>query len=165
MKTYSVSKGKSVNVITSASLGAFSLILVVNIWLLTLSKSLGEGAANILLIVAILAAIIVSFIYSVKGYEVTADSISVIRPLNKMVIPRNEITNVRPLGDDETQGLRRQNGIGGLFSYTGIFNSDKLGQVRLYITRKDKCVFIETRTQGNFILSPDDENFIKDIWS
>lgn len=163
MKNYTVSMGKSVKMTTTATLIIFSIILSLNGWLAS-GNSFGKNLYTILLSLLIVSVLIISYLYSIKGYTIDHINLQIVRPLNLLTIPRTEIINVRKMKEEEMKNLRRRYGIGGLFSYTGIFQSDLLGELRLYITRKDNCVLVETRTMGNFVFSPDDATFLSDLW-
>ncbi|MCC6448762.1 MAG: hypothetical protein IT215_08785, partial [Chitinophagaceae bacterium] len=80
-------------------------------------------------ILIILPILIFTYLYQPLGYEITIDYIEIHRRVNKFYIPRNEIESVMVLHHNELGRTWRTMGNGGLFGYTGYYNSSKFGNM------------------------------------
>ena len=92
-------------------------------------------------------------------FEVHADRLEIVWPLRRVSIPRGEIASVRlidsaALKRDIGWGLRV--GAGGLWGGFGWLYTKHRGKVRLYVSRTDRFVWLETRQGSPWLLTPDD---------
>lgn len=96
-----------------------------------------------------------------RGFAVSSSAFRVLRPCAGVAVPLSEIRSVRVLGGSEARrlgllgGSLRVAGSGGLFGYFGRFRTTALGRFKLYATRGDAFVLIETE-RGLFVITPDD---------
>ena len=112
--------------------------------------------------VILIGTLFITYIYSPQGYEITLDSIQIVRKINRFHIQRNEILSITPLSADELGRAWRTFGNGGMFGYTGWFRSAKQGSMRWFVSQRKNYVCILTTNHKKYILSPDDvEGFIK----
>jgi len=77
------------------------------------------------------------------------------RPLRPVELPLSEVRVVGRLPREALSGLLRTGGSGGAFGYYGRYWSRRLGAIRLYATRRDEYVLVDTAT-GRFVVTPDD---------
>ena len=54
----------------------------------------------------------------------------------------------------------RSFGVGWLFGDLGYFSSTAIGRVKVFARRSDNRILITTSRRGNFIIAPDDPEFI-----
>ena len=110
----------------------------------------------------LLATVFGTYLYSPLGYEITLDSIQIVRKINKFHIQRNNILSITPLSADELGRAWRTFGNAGMFRYTGWFRSANQGSMRWFVSQRKNYVCILTTDHKKYILSPDDvEGFIK----
>jgi len=98
--------------------------------------------------------------FMVLGYIVTPDAILVRRPFWVTRLPRAGLQSATA-DPAATQGSIRTCGNGGLFSFTGLYWSKKLGPYRAYVTDRQRTVVL--RYSGRtVVVSPDEpEDFVR----
>lgn len=89
-----------------------------------------------------------------RGFALRAGELRVERPLLSLRIPLRSIRAVDLLPGDGLAGALRTAGNGGLFGYYGRFWSRALGSFRMYATRRDRLVRVET-DEAVYLLSPE----------
>lgn len=76
------------------------------------------------------------------------------------------ITNVRLLSREGMKFTIRTFGVGGLFGYWGMFSNSRIGRFRMFATRRDRTVLIETTEGKKIVITPDEpEVFVGTIKS
>ena len=131
---------------TSRTITTVVFVIVVFVTVLTRNVVIG-GVTGALLAL--------SFLYSIRGYEITAGAIVVRRFLGKVIIPLDSVRGIRAATPDDFAGAIRLWGNGGVFGYYGLFQTTKLGKCSFYVTNRDKTVVVAT-TDRTFVLSPAD---------
>jgi len=99
--------------------------------------------------------ILVSYVYSPRGYTITDRSILVRRLAGQARIALDDIREVRRATPDDFRAAIRLWGSGGLFGYYGLFSSAKLGKSTWYVTHKNNRVLVITGSK-TALFSPDD---------
>jgi hypothetical protein len=103
--------------------------------------------------------LIPSYMYSVKGYQITGGKLVIQRVFSKLnrEIKLSEIESVSiPLKSDFRWTIRTF-GNGGVFGYYGMFANPKLGSFREYVTnRKNRIMIILKATKNKIVISPED---------
>ena len=97
------------------------------------------------------------WIYSPKSYSVSADAITIKRPIGNIVIPKQHIKSV----EVPEKGLPfavRTFGVGGLFGYFGTFYNFDSGNMNWYITNRNNTVLITTISGKKIVVSPDEKD-------
>ena len=110
-----------------------------------------------------LAAVVLgSLPFMVLGYEITADSIFIRRPLWRTRLDRKGLKTAEVVPNAMAKCLRTC-GNGGLFSFTGWFWSGSLGAFTAYVTDQDRTVVLRFEKR-KVVVSPDQpEEFVKDL--
>ncbi len=103
--------------------------------------------------------LILGWLHTVRGYEIDADGIYVLRPIGRDCITRRP-TRI----DADPNALRwalRTFGNGGFFSFSGRFRLRDYGKARVWVTDVNQCLVIHSE-QGIGVVSPaDGEAFIQ----
>ena len=107
------------------------------------------------------AVVLLSRAFAPIAFAVEGSEVKVLRRIRPLVIPLSRVRAAGPLGT--FLGAIRLGGSGGLFGWYGRHWSRALGQFRLYATRTDDLVQLDT-PQGRWILSPDPpERFLQEV--
>lgn len=96
-----------------------------------------------------------AYAYSPRGYAISGGAIVIRRLIGNIRVPLADVREVRAGTADDFTGCLRLWGNGGLFGYTGLFQTTKLGTCRWYVTNRSKAVIVATQTE-TLVLSPDD---------
>lgn len=96
------------------------------------------------------------FLFSPVAYSISGQGIKVERRAGALLIPDNEIKNVRLPNDKELHFPVRTIGNGGLFGYTGRYYTKYLGSMIWQCTRRDRQVIIERNNKLPLVISPDE---------
>jgi hypothetical protein len=91
--------------------------------------------------------------FSPRGFAFDRAHLTVIRPLSPVRIPLASIRAMALIDRKQAGTLVRVAGSGGLFGYYGRYWSRALGAFRLYATRRDQWVVVDT-DGGRFVLTP-----------
>jgi hypothetical protein len=87
--------------------------------------------------------------------SVKNESISIHQIKGNIVIPFDDITEIRIFHDSDTKNGRRDFGSGGAFGYLGKFSSPKLGNYRMYATDASKRILVRNKKDEYLIFSCD----------
>lgn len=93
--------------------------------------------------------------FIVDGERLTIDAYFL-----KTYIRMEEIVSVRLIDRTDVGIMVRSFGIGWLFGDLGYFSSTMIGHVKVFARRHDNRILIATHNRGNFIIAPDDPEFI-----
>jgi hypothetical protein len=100
------------------------------------------------------AIILVTLPFSVRGYVLTPEALSIERWGWRHAIPLGDVVSIT--ADPEAlRGSLRLFASGGLFGFFGIFWSRRLGMFRAYCTAPKRCVLLKLR-QRTVVVSPED---------
>lgn len=105
----------------------------------------------------------VCYLYSPASYSISEEGIKVERRAGTLVIPANEIKNVRLPNDKELNFPIRTFGNGGLFGYTGRYYTKHIGSMMWQCTRRDRQIIIERHNKLPLVISPDEP--AKFVWA
>jgi hypothetical protein len=109
------------------------------------------------------AVIIGCYVYAPECYRLDDATLSVVRPIGNVRVNLADISEIRPLADDEKKGMIRTFGVGGLFGYFGKFYAGKIGNFTLYGTQRKNNVLIVKRQGDKIVLTPDDMHLVEDV--
>jgi hypothetical protein len=98
----------------------------------------------------------------VRGYVVTPDEIQIRRPLWSTNLPRAGLQSAT-VDHDALRGSIRLFGIGGLFSFTGLFRSPRLGRYRAFVTDPGRTVILRFADRVVVVSPADPQAFIRDL--
>lgn len=115
---------------------------------------------GIFLILLTFGSLIIAFLYAPQKYIVQNGALFIVRPINKIEIPLSDIKEARLISRAELGTLFRIWGSGGFFGYFGVFRSTRIGKIRLYTTRRDNRILINTTDDERILLSPDDTSLL-----
>ena len=115
-----------------------------------------------LFICLILALVLGTALFTIRGYTITPDAILIHRLLWDTRLPRKGLISATSEPKVMNRSLRIC-GNGGMFSFTGWFWSKSLGRYKAYVTDLNRTVVLrwEKRTA---VVSPDDpEGFVREL--
>jgi hypothetical protein len=115
--------------------------------------------------IAALVAVILGATWALapRGFSLEAGQVRIERPLRSVAVPFRAVTSASLLPPGALRGAVRLGGSGGLFGYYGRYWSKTLGAFRLYATRREGLVRIDTADE-RFVLSPEPaERFLEEI--
>jgi hypothetical protein len=135
------------------------------LFIVTALQLMGQQTVTSMLLAILLASVYgIAFALSPKSYELTGSALTIEKRLGKIVLPRNEIKEVKLLKEDALKRSLRIFGVGGLFGYYGKFSNANLGKMTWYATRGDRAVLVTTTTDKKIILTPDEAtNFVAEF--
>lgn len=122
-----------------------------------------EGVMRLAAALPMLVVVVAAF-FMVRGYAVTADEILVQRPLWNTRFERSRLQSAS-IDAEALRGSIRLFGNGGLFSFTGLFRSPKLGRYRAYVTDPARTVVLRFADRVVVISPADPEAFVRDVSS
>ena len=105
--------------------------------------------------------IIVTWLFSVRGYILEEGVLQVQRPFwtTAISLPPDTVFRAEP---EIRKGLWRTAGNGGLFGYTGWYRNRSLGSFRAYVTSWSNAVSITSESTGfRAVISPEDPELIQ----
>lgn len=94
------------------------------------------------------------YLFSPRGFILTTNGILIKRHLRSILIPYDEISDVRRVS--WTWRAIRLGASGGLYGFFGLFRVKGLGRAWMYVTDRSKMIFIETKQGKKYIISPSD---------
>jgi hypothetical protein len=106
--------------------------------------------------------VLITLLFMVRGYEVTADEILVVRPFWSTRFERARLQSAS-VDPNALSGSLRLFGNGGLFSFTGLFWNSKLGRYRAYITDPSRSVILRFADRIVVISPADPDVFVRDV--
>lgn len=160
MKNYAAPWGKLL-----IGLTAFSTLICVGVSVAVgLNARSGPEAEGVMRAAAALPMllVVVAALFMVRGYVVTADEIVVQRPLWSNRFERSRLQSVT-LDPDALRGSIRLFGNGGMFSFTGLFRSPKLGRYRAYVTDPARTVILRFADRVVVVSPSDPAAFVRDL--
>ena len=99
------------------------------------------------------------------GFVVQPRVLEIVWPVRRREIPRDDITAVRVIDRAELRrevGRGMRVGAGGLGGGFGWLWTEKRGVVRMYVSRADRFVWIERRSDRPWLITPDrPEEFVR----
>ena len=122
-----------------------------------LAHDVGTAVAWVPLAVALGA-----LLFVVTGYEIDASELRVRRLLWTTRIPLNGVKNAWS-DPDVIKGSLRVFGNGGLFSFTGLFWSKRIGRYRLYATDLKRSVMLVLADRIVVVTPADPEAFLQQV--
>lgn len=143
--------------LTIASALVTLLLVAVTVAAMRVAVGRGPRAARMLLAFVVAApallTMIVAFTIAPRRYVIDTSGVRVERVAGPISIPIAAIVSVRPLEKSQSARAIRLLGVGGLFGYVGTFSNSALGNFRMYATRTNGRVAVET-TDGVFVITP-----------
>jgi hypothetical protein len=131
-----------------------------------LNASRGPEAEGVMRAAAALPLLIViaAAFFTVRGYVVTPDEICVQRLLWSTRFARARLQSAA-VDPEALRGSIRLFGNGGLFSFTGLFRSKRLGRYRAFITDPARTVVLRFTDRVVVVSPADPEAFVRDVSS
>ncbi len=134
--------------------GFVILIFILNS-VLIITASNGSHV-SLVFVVLLLGLAVGMYLYSVKGYSVDSDALNIVRPIGNKTYFYSDIRSARRVDREETKGMIRTLGNGGMWGYTGKFYNKTLGSLTLYATRRYPAVLVTLQKGTKLLLTPDD---------
>jgi len=112
---------------------------------------------------ALAVAVALAALLSPRGFALGDGELRIERFLLPVRIPLRSIRSIGPLPEEQAAGMLRVGGSGGLFGHFGRYWSRRLGAFRMYASRRNGLVLLETDREV-FVLSPGDrEAFVEAV--
>jgi hypothetical protein len=98
-----------------------------------------------------------------RSYTLTPERFAVHRLISDIVIPLSEILTVRRILREDIKLARGTFGFGSISGYFGRYTDPMMGRLRLYATRRDKHVLLETSNE-RIVITPDNpDEFVEEV--
>lgn len=138
------------------------IIILLGLPLLTLKfGQIPPGGAR-LLFYFIPFILVIAFFFTVRGYELADQQLTILRPWWSKSIPLTNLKSAEFL-PNAMRGSIRTFGNGGLFAFVGRYRNQKIGPYRAYATDLNRTVVLRF-TDKTIIITPDEpEKFVQDI--
>jgi hypothetical protein len=117
-----------------------------------------------LLPVLLVAIVVVSFFRGPSYYRVGTEGMRIVRRMGSVLLPANEIVEVRRVSHDEMGFPVRIFGNGGMFGFTGWYHSGKMGRMQWYCTRRENFVVIGMDEKHQRVITPDEPAALVSYW-
>jgi hypothetical protein len=156
---------RTLRVTTALVLVLLAAALAALAWVVARAGAPAGIAGAVALLVGLLFAATVGATWALapRAFAVEGGAIGVERPLRAIAIPVAAVRSAGLLPPGALRGALRLGGSAGLFGYYGRFWSRSLGAFRLYATRREGLVRIDTG-DDRFVLSPGDpERFLAEV--
>lgn len=106
-------------------------------------------------VIFVIGFIMLGAIFGVYGYSLQEKELRIIRLGWSKDIPYSEITDIE-YSPDAMLGSLRKFGIGGFFSYYGLFRNRVIGDYKAYATHRKNTVVITTKEGKKIVVTPSD---------
>lgn len=107
----------------------------------------------------------VAYAYSPRVYAVSAEGITVWRPIGNVRVPLETVREIRPATGEDLAGCIRLWSSGGLFGHDGLYRTATQSQCRWYVADRSRVVVLVTAAE-TALFSPDDpKGFARAIWA
>ncbi len=162
---FSASLDTTAKVVTT---GVFILFAGIAVWnARTMKRAKGDKMGIILRIgifLIMVFSIVMSFIYSTKGYETKGKSLIIKNRFSQITLTYNDMADVRLIAEDEMKSLSRGLGVGGLFGYYGHYHNSSIGDMTFYATQQKNWVLIHTVNGESIVVTPDEpDKFLTEV--
>jgi len=106
--------------------------------------------------------VVISALFTIRGYTITADEILVQRLLWSTRFERARLQSAS-VDPEALRGSIRLFGNGGLFSFSGWFRSPKLGRYRAFVTDPARTVILRFADRVVVMSPSDPDAFARDV--
>lgn len=130
--------GTSLKVISAVS----SLLLMATAIFGLFTGPQGNGTWILSMVILPLSILLVTALFTIRGYVLTPDTLLVKRLAWNTQVPLHGLTAVEADSDAMKRSMRTM-GNGGLFSISGFFRNQKLGSYRALATDRRHCVILK----------------------
>lgn len=114
-------------------------------------------------LVLFVAILLGSWLYAPQSYTLDTTSLTINRPVGKVIINRSSIQEVRLISDGEMKSTVRTFGNGGLFGYYGKYYNTTIGHMTWYLTQSKNRILIVTTEGKKIVISPDDAGMLEKL--
>ena len=163
MSNHEIKYKASLDIMAKVITAACMLVIAVTVISLLMPSSSNPGA--IVASAILLPLVIISYMYSVKLYILTDDSIIIKRPLKMLdkKILLSDVDKVTFSGKNDALRAIRKMAIGGVFGYCGLYWSTELGNFTMYATNRNNRVIIKIKNGKIIVVTPDDATMAGEI--
>jgi hypothetical protein len=162
---FSATLSRPQRISTYVGMVLFALILVGSVYGLIVGAYMMKSGEAVLLLLVVPTILPIPVLmlalprYAPKGFAVSPEGLAIVRRNDgRIPLPKSEILSIEPQERAAFKRCIRGCGVGGYFGSWGWFWSPALKGFRAYITNIDNAVLVRTRTQGQFVLTPDDRD-------
>ncbi|MBN1482991.1 hypothetical protein EH223_13735 [candidate division KSB1 bacterium] len=134
----------------------FASAILLGLPIFVLIKDFSENAPLYVLIGVPLPIFIGCLLFTIRGYELSDNTLAVQRLIWKTKIDLQKLRDVKVNPDAMKKSIRTF-GNGGLFSFSGLFKNSELGSYRAFVTDLKKSVVLYF-TNRTIVVSPDRPN-------
>jgi hypothetical protein len=129
------------------------IIMTVAISILLIGMAFFTG--SVITSIISVSVITIGVVFGVYGYSIQDHELRIIRLGWSKDIPYSDIAEVE-YSPDVMMGSLRTFGIGGFFSYYGLFRNRILGSYKAYATHRKNTVIITTRSGNKILVTPNE---------
>lgn len=148
----------------SSSLITISIVFTILLLFILLVGFLNSGSQ--LLPTSIPLVILIGpALFTIRGYTITPDAILVHRLLWKTPLPLKEIQNIQYQPDAMSWLNIHTFGNGGLYSFSGFFRNDALGDFRAFVTDPHRTIVLRYPSRTVLVSPGSPEEFVREIKS
>jgi Bacterial PH domain len=130
------------------------------VWRNAGTKASGDMAPWVALLP--IAIVFIALLFTVRGYAITADEILIERLLWRTRLERARLQSAT-VDPGALTGAIRLFGNGGLYSFTGLFRSRRLGRFRAFVTDPGRAVVLRFPNRVVVVSPSDPEAFARDV--
>ena len=131
---------------------AGGIVIIAMILLFCQAKMTRLVNFTLYLLLGILAlSVLFSYAFAPKGVSFDDKQIVLHRGIGKVVIPRSEITDIKPF--PKGSPTIRLCGIGGFMGNVGLFSNDEIGKFTAYVTDYSKSYVIYRRSKRPIVIT------------
>jgi len=156
--TYPAPWGTSLKVISATT--SLFLLGVALFGLFTGPK--GNGSWMISMVILPLSILLITALFTIRGYVLTPDTLLVKRLAWNTQVPLQGLTAVEADSDAMKRSIRTM-GNGGLFSISGLFRNQRLGSYRALATDLRRCVILKFDHKVIVITPEKPQAFVKQL--
>lgn len=107
--------------------------------------------------------LLICFLLRPTGYQLTENSLTILRPLFPKKFNYSDIKEVRIISRYDLKWSIRTFGNGGVFGYYGKFFNHSFGSMTWFATRRENFVMLLLKDERKIVITPDDLKFKDDI--
>jgi len=103
---------------------------------------------------------LVIYVIQPTYFALTSDELVMSAPCKSRVLNFNEIASFRLIEKNDKRALIRSFGSSGIFGDLGYYSSRTIRTMKVFARRNNNWILITTHDRGNYVIAPDDPEFI-----
>lgn len=112
-------------------------------------------------VTALILTYVICYLFKPLHYSINENGIIIHRLWKNVIVPTEDISEIRRVEKSEINPAFRTGVSGGMFGYFGNFYKFGVGKMKWYTSRRDNAIMIKTKEGKKIIITPDEpEAFI-----